>query len=88
MTWDFGQRTIFSYTLKNIHFLKWIFLIWTIFKIFIEFVTTLLVFYFFFFFGSWACEILAPQPWIKPTPPPALEGEVLDCQTSPKKYVF
>ena len=41
-----------------------------------------------FFFGSWACGILAPQPWIKPTPHPALEGEVLDCQTSPKKYVF
>ena len=30
----------------------------------------------FFFFGSWACGILAPQPWIKPHPP-ALEGKVL-----------
>ena len=27
-------------------------------------------------FGHEACEILAPQPGIKPTPP-ALEGEVL-----------
>ena len=30
----------------------------------------------FWFFGPDVCEILVPQPGIKPTPP-ALEGEVL-----------
>ena len=50
---------------------------WTFFKVFIEFVTTLLLFYVFgFFFGPQACEIPAPRPGIKPTPP-ALEGQVL-----------
>ena len=35
------------------------FLMWTIFKAFIEFVTILLVFYDLFFFGCEACGILA-----------------------------
>ena len=48
---------------------------WTIFKVFIEFVTILLLFYV-LFFGHEACGILAPQPGIKPTAP-ALEGDVL-----------
>ena len=57
-------------------FLK-IILMWTIFKVFIEFVTILLLFYvFFWFFGHEACGILAPRPGIEPAPP-ALEGEVL-----------
>ena len=68
-------------------FLK-IFLMWTIFKVFIEFVTVLLLFYvlvffsffssssFFFFFGCEACGILAPRPGIV-SATPALEGEVL-----------
>ena len=46
---------------------------WTIFKVFIEFVTVLLLFW---FFGREACGILAPRPGIEPAPP-ALEGEVL-----------
>ena len=49
---------------------------WTIFKIFIEFVTILLLFYVFWFFDCEACGILAPHPGIEPTPP-ALEGKVL-----------
>ena len=50
---------------------------WTIFKVFIEFVTILLLFYAFAgFFGHEACGIPAPQPRIKHVPP-ALEGEVL-----------
>ena len=49
---------------------------WTIFKVFTEFVTTLLLFYVFGFFGREACEITAPRPGIKPIPP-ALEGQVL-----------
>ena len=50
---------------------------WTIFKVFIEFVTILLLFYvLFFFFGHEVCGILAPQPGIEPSPT-ALEDEVL-----------
>ena len=49
---------------------------WTIFKVFIEFVTILFLFYVFGFFGREACGILAPQPGIEPTPH-ALEGAVL-----------
>ena len=51
-------------------------LIWTIFKVFTEFVTLSLLFYVFWFFGHEACGILVPQPEIEPAPP-ALEGEVL-----------
>ena len=47
---------------------------WTIFKVFIEFVTILLVL--FWFFGHEACGIIAPRPGIEPAPS-ALEGEVL-----------
>ena len=53
---------------------------WTIFKIFIEFVTILLLFSvlvsFFFVFGHEACGISAPRQGVKPAPT-ALEGEVL-----------
>ena len=53
------------------------FLIWTIFKVFIEFVTILLPgFFMFCFFGSEVCGTLTPQPGIEPAPP-ALEGAVL-----------
>ena len=58
-----------------IYFLK-TFLMWTVFKVFTEFVTILLLFYIFGFFGQEACGILAPGPGIEPAPP-ALEGEVL-----------
>ena len=46
-----------------------VFLMWAIFKVVIVFVTIL-----FWFFGREACEILAPQLGVKPTPP-ALEGK-------------
>ena len=65
---------------------------WTIFKVFIEFVTVLLMFYvlfFFFFFFPFGCEawgILAPRPGIKPTPP-ALEGKVLTTGLSRKSHL-
>ena len=49
---------------------------WTILKIFIEFVTMLPLFYVVFFFGWEACGISAPRPGIKPAPL-ASEGEVL-----------
>ena len=49
---------------------------WTIFKVFIEFVTILLLFYVLFFWVCEACGILTPRPGIEPAPP-ALEGEVL-----------
>ena len=51
-----------------------VFLMWTILKVFIEFVTILLLFYV-LVFGPEACGILAPRPGIEPAPP-ALEGEV------------
>ena len=44
---------------------------WTILKVFIEFVTML-----FLSFGQEACRILAPYPEIE-SPPPALQGGVL-----------
>ena len=46
------------------------FLTWTIFKVFIEFLTIL-----FMFFGFKACGILTPQSGIKPTIL-ELEGEI------------
>ena len=46
---------------------------WTIYKVFIEFVTILLLFYVFFFFGHSVCGILAG---IEPAPT-ALKGKVL-----------
>ena len=49
---------------------------WTIFKVFIEFVTILLLFLPFALFGPEACGILAFWSGIELTPP-ALEGEVL-----------
>ena len=59
---------------------------WTIFKVFIEFVTILLLFYVFWFFGLKARGILAPQPGIEPAPP-APEGEVLTTEP-PGKSLF
>ena len=58
---------------------------WTIFKVFIEFVAILFLFLCFGFFGPEACGILVPWLGTEPTPP-ALEGEVfnhLDRQGSP-----
>ena len=57
---------------------------WIIFKIFIEFATTLLLFYVFWFFGPKACDILAPRPGIEPSPS-VLEGEIITTG-SPEKY--
>ena len=48
---------------------------WTIFKVFIEFVTILLLFYV-LVYGPQACGILTPQPGIELSLP-ALEGRVL-----------
>lgn len=42
---------------------------WTIFKVFMEFVTRLFLFFVFWFFGREACEI-------QPAAPSALEGKV------------
>jgi len=49
---------------------------WTILKLFNEFVHNIASVLCFGFFGPGVCGILAPQPGIEPTPP-ALEGEVL-----------
>ena len=52
------------------------FLMWTILKIFIEFVTILLLFYLFGGFGHEAYGIFAPCQGIEPTSP-TLESKVL-----------
>ena len=62
--------SVFPLLVAHLFFFKFFFfLMWTIFKGFIEFVAILLQFYFLFFFGHEACGILAPQPGIKPTSP-------------------
>ena len=66
---------------------------WTIFKVFIEFVTILLLsflftYFFWFLFGREACGILVPEPGIKPASP-ALEGRVLTTgppRESPEEF--
>ena len=60
---------------------------WTIFKVFIEFVTILLLFYVFWFFGLETCGVLALRPGIEPAPP-ALEGEVLTIGPPGKSPLF
>ena len=52
------------------------FLMWTILKVFIEFVTIFCFCFMFWFFGHKACGILAPWPGIEPAPP-TVKGEVL-----------
>ena len=61
-----------------------IFLMWTIFKVFNDFITILFLFC---FFGDEACEILAPQSGIKPAPP-SLEDKVLTTRLLGKSHVF
>ena len=64
---------------------------WTIFKVFIELVTTLLLLYvlIFLWWGGAleACGILAPPPGIKPAPH-TLEGEVLTTEPPGKSPVL
>ena len=48
---------------------------WTIFKVFIEFVIALFLLFAFLLFGHEACGILVPQVGIEPTPL-ALEREI------------
>ena len=54
------------------------FLMWTTFKVFIEFVTILLLLLFFFCFVFWSQHMwdLSPQPGIE-SAPPTLEGKTL-----------
>ena len=49
---------------------------WTIFKVFSEFVTVLLLLYVLGFWGPEACGMLAFRPGIEPAPP-SLKGRVL-----------
>ena len=67
-------------------FLKIFFLMWTIFKVFIEFLQYCFCFLF-WFFGCEACGILAPPPGIEPTST-ALEGEVLTTGPLGKSLKF
>ena len=73
--------TLFFYFLKT-------FLMWTILKVFIEFVTILLLLYVLVFFGCEACEAFgAPQPGIE-LACPALEGKVLTTGLPGKSLFF
>ena len=60
---------------KPIYLSTYLYLMWTIFKGFVEFVMILILFYV-LVFGLEACGIVAPQPGIEPTPY-ALKGEIL-----------
>ena len=73
-------------TLLQVFFKKtFFFLMWAIFKVFIEFVIILFLLYvLFFFFGREACEIVAPWPGIKPF---SLEPPQ-DHQESPHSYTL
>ena len=55
------------------------YLVRTIFKVFIEFVTTLLLFFMFWFFGPEAYGILVSPTGIEPAFP-VLQGEVLTTE--------
>ena len=59
---------------------------WSIFKVFTEFVTILLLFMF-WFFDYKVCRILAPRPGMDPTPT-ALEANVLTTGLPGKSLIF
>ena len=80
-----GERTNFS----CFSFLRFFIKMWTIFKVFLQFVTILILCYvvfFFFFFSHKACGIFSPWPRIH-LAPPALEGGVLTTG-QPRKSQF
>ena len=64
------------YLNKAVFFSFKIFLMWTIFKVFIEFITTLFLFSIFWVLGPEACGILASLAGMEPTPP-ALKCAIL-----------
>ena len=68
-----GQQILWE---SNLVFLNIMFLMWTILKVIIEFVSILLLLYVLvgFFFSHEACGIFALQPGIESTRP-ALEGK-------------
>ena len=73
---DFFKKREHSKLIIRLHiFFKFFFLMWTIFKVFVEFVTVLLLFMF-WFFGHEACWILVLRPGTQSVPL-ALEGKVL-----------
>ena len=62
------------------------FLMWTIFKVVIEFVTILLLlFMFWLFISHWVCGILVPWPGIEP---PSLKGELLTIRLPRKSHAW
>ena len=75
-------RFIKHLTYFNIYI--YFFLMWTIFKVVIEFVTILLLlFMFWLFISHWVCGILVPWPGIEP---PALKGELLTIRLPRKSH--
>ena len=63
------------------------FLMWTIFKVFIKFVTILLLLLMFCFFGPEASGILVSWSGIEPAPP-SLEGKVLTTGPPGKPWSY
>ena len=63
-----------------------IFCIWTIFKVFIEFITVSLLFYTWFLAPRHVGSQL-PDPWLEPAPP-ASEGEVLTTRLPGKSLLI
>ena len=76
-----------SVSLEIVFFLKvfFFFLMWTIFKVCIEFTTTLLLLYVLILGGHDACGILVPRPGIEPALP-ALEVKVLTAGPPGKSF--
>ena len=60
---------------------------WTILKVFIEFLTILLLLFMFWYFGHTSCGPLAPQPGIYPASL-ALEGKVPTARLPGKSLDF
>ena len=72
-----GTWSVTRYSPRSAHGF-FFFLLWPIFKVFIEFVTILLL-YLLSFFCCKSCRTLAPWPGSEPAPP-ALRGEVLNTE--------
>ena len=63
-------------------FFFFLILMWTIVKVFTEFVTVLLIVLCFGFSGQEACGVLAPWQRVEPTPPALKEVLTADQQQS------
>ena len=68
--------------LYTLFFFQFFFLMWTVFKVYIELITILLSLHDFWSFGHETCRIPSPQPGIEP-PNRKLKSQPLEPQGSP-----